>query len=268
MCAGNLISSCGDSSNFPQEALERFTSFGLECLKQADAKYELKETAINYFSEISKVLRSQMAPIIPMILDQILESTETKVASQEVDTEKKADEFDLDSDEEDEEEGIMLQLDYEAIDEQVSAIHCLGNLSLNCSGLMQPHLERICEKLKSLGGFVHENVRYHVSLSLTQIAFGLLRLALGKQDSDDKFRWEPGFPPKEALPDTVKQFLDQFLIPHLKDQLAKEVSKSVVEKLLENIRDLADEMGPSGIFDHIEWIVGTIEQLLDKTAPC
>ena len=145
MCAGNLINSCGDSANFPQEALERFTSFALECLKQADAKYELKETAINYFSEISKILRSKMAPIIPMILDTILESTETKIAGKEVEKGKKEDEFDLDSDEEDDEDGIMLQLDIEAIDEQVSAIHCLGNLCLNCSELMQPHLERICK---------------------------------------------------------------------------------------------------------------------------
>ena len=44
--------------------------------------------------------------------------------------------------------------------------------------------------------------------------------------------------------------------------------KEVVEKTLECIRDLAEEMGPGAIEDHIEWIVVSIEQLLDKTAPC
>lgn len=44
--------------------------------------------------------------------------------------------------------------------------------------------------------------------------------------------------------------------------------KEVVEKVLECIRDLADEMGPGAIENHLEWIVVCIEQLLDKTAPC
>ena len=60
MCAGNLAQSCGQS-NFPEEALEEFTRFGIECLQQTDAKCELKETAINYFSEISKIMKSRMA---------------------------------------------------------------------------------------------------------------------------------------------------------------------------------------------------------------
>ena len=46
------------------------------------------------------------------------------------------------------------------------------------------------------------------------------------------------------------------------------MNKEVVEKVIECIRDLADEMGPDSIVDHLEWIIVTIEQLLDKTAPC
>ena len=78
MCAGNLAQSCGES-DFPQAALEEFTRFALECLQQTDAKYELKETAINYFSEISKILKSKMATLIPVIIPSILEACETKV---------------------------------------------------------------------------------------------------------------------------------------------------------------------------------------------
>ena len=88
-------------------------------------------------------------------------------------------EFDLDSDSDGEDE-MMFGLDLDGIDEQTSAIHCLGNLSLNCSALMQPYLPQICEKFKILGDYMHENVRYHVCLSYTQIAFGLLRFHLGK----------------------------------------------------------------------------------------
>lgn len=138
MCAGNLASACSEE-NFPQEALETFTRFALECLQQTDAKYELKETAINYFSEISKIQKSKMAQLIPVIVPHILESAQTKVTAAPKIEEKGADEFDLDSDEDDEDD-MMVGVDLEGIDEQVSAIHCLGNLSLYCSGLMQPHL--------------------------------------------------------------------------------------------------------------------------------
>ena len=78
MCAGNLANASGDA-NFPQDALEKFTAFALECLQHGETKYELKETAINYFSEISKILKSKMAPIIPVIFEPILAATETQV---------------------------------------------------------------------------------------------------------------------------------------------------------------------------------------------
>ena len=57
MCAGNLAQACG-KENFPQAALEEFTKFGLECIQQQDAKFELRETAIQYFSEVAKILKS------------------------------------------------------------------------------------------------------------------------------------------------------------------------------------------------------------------
>ena len=175
-------------------------------------------------------------------------------------------EFDLDSDSGDDDE-MLFNIDVEAIDEQTSAIHCLGNLSLNCSALMQPYLEQICEKFKVLANYMHENIRYHVCLSLTQIAFGQLRLALGKQDSDDKMDWTPGLP-GQPLPPQVKQFLDTIVFPHFKARLLVEVHKEVVEKVMECVRDLAEEMGPASIADHMDWIVMTVESLLDKTSAC
>ena len=53
--------------------------------------------------------------------------------------------------------------------------------------------------------------------------------------------------------------LDTLLFPHLKNRLTTELHKEVVEKVLECIRDLADEMGPGALEDHIEWIVVFIE---------
>ncbi len=42
MCAGNLANACG-KEKFPQQALEEFTKFALECLTRQDSKLELRE---------------------------------------------------------------------------------------------------------------------------------------------------------------------------------------------------------------------------------
>ena len=42
----------------------------------------------------------------------------------------------------------------------------------------------------------------------------------------------------------------------------------MIEKTLECIRDISDEMGPGGIIEHIEQIVEILELLLDKNALC
>ena len=71
-----------------------------------------------------------------------------------------------------------------------------------------------------------------------------------------------------SLPPQVKEFLDTILFPHFKTRISDDEHKEVIEKVLECIRDLAEEMGPASIADHMEWIVATIESLLDKTATC
>lgn len=70
------------------------------------------------------------------------------------------------------------------------------------------------------------------------------------------------------MPAQVKEFLDTIVIPHFKERVETDVHKEVIEKVLECIRDLAEEMGPASIQDHMDWIITTIEALLDKTATC
>ena len=72
ICAGSLASACG-KENFPQEALEEFTRFGLECIQQKDSNLELLETSMNFFSDLSKIIKSQFAPILEAVLQPILQ---------------------------------------------------------------------------------------------------------------------------------------------------------------------------------------------------
>lgn len=87
---GQALISCGvlasvaGTDKFPKEALQEFTQFALECLKQEDSKQQLRETAIEYFSDICKVVKSEMAPIFETVLDQALKSlTLNEVLSEE-----------------------------------------------------------------------------------------------------------------------------------------------------------------------------------------
>jgi len=138
-CAGHIAASSG-KDQFPKEALEVFTKFGLECLCGEKKQYELRETALSYFSEISKILRNEMAPIFDKVLEQIIATciSEEGIKSQG----EKKDKFSLDSDSE-EEEIVGIDVNTNFIDEKSSAIHCLGNLSMNCMDLMMPHMEKI-----------------------------------------------------------------------------------------------------------------------------
>lgn len=64
------------------------------------------------------------------------------------------------------------------------------------------------------------------------------------------------------------EFNRVFLFPQFMTFMKQETNKEVIEKVLECIRDIADEMGPAGVMGHIEMIITSLEALLDKNAPC
>ena len=159
---------------------------------------------MNYFSQISKIMKSRMAHILPVIIDPILESCESKITEQE--DKQPTDNSDSDEDKSDD-ESDQCDIDEGDLDEQTAAIHCLGSLALYCSGALQPYLDRVHAQFTKLGEQVpevHENVRYHICTSYTQIAMGQLYLHQGKQDASEKLQWTPGLPAKEPLPQPVK----------------------------------------------------------------
>lgn len=178
---------CG-KEKFPMEAIEVFSQFGLQCLQQKDNKLQLREQAIGYFSEISKVLKSDMKPILKTVLEEVMKSLVSEEGIVPVVDEKKAGDFSLDSDSDDEEGQVTgLDIDTSFIDEKAAAIHALGNIFMNCSTLCFPNLAHIITSLEDMVFYVHENIRYHVCLTLTQIAFGLQRHFTNQPDTDEQF---------------------------------------------------------------------------------
>jgi hypothetical protein len=147
MCTGNLAAVSG-KDKFPTEALAEFTKFGMECLEEKDSKFQLRETAIAYFSEICKVLKSDMEPIFTKIINELGRSVESEAGIKV--PEKPEGGFSLGSDSEDDENPMGIDIDTNFIDEKAAAVGALGNLSLECAGLMAPHMERLLTILEDI----------------------------------------------------------------------------------------------------------------------
>ena len=94
------------------------------------------------------------------------------------------------------------------------------------------------------------------------MAFGQLRLHTGNEDNIEPLIW------KDELPEQVKTLLNKVIMPYFDDRIVKENEKEVVEKVLECMRDLLDEMGPHSLKDQSEMITTNLEKLLDKETIC
>lgn len=70
---------------------------------------------------------------------------------------------------------VGMDVDVNFIDEKAAAVHALGNLFLFCPSLVLPRLQEALDVLNEIGFYFHENIRYHVCLTYTQIAVGMLR---------------------------------------------------------------------------------------------
>jgi importin-4 len=262
MCAGQLASAVG-KEKFPAHCIEVFTKYALEFL--AMDKFELRETSISYFAELVRILKSDMAPIINQVLDEILKSCKSEAGMKTEVEQKPKEAFSLDSDSEDEAELVGMDVDVNFIDEKSAAVHALGSIGLFCSGLILPRLKEIIDVLSELADYFHENIRYHVCMTYLQIAVGLVRHFT---QSDEKFKWEKGLPVKNPLPAPVVEYMEQVIFPHYFELFDHEDNKEVIEKTLECFREMCEVFGPAAVEKHSDRIVEVILLLLDKKAYC
>ena len=263
MCVGQLASAVG-KEKFPQECIEVFTKYALELL--AMDKFEQREAAIAYFAEIARILKNEMAPIINVVLDEILKSCKSEAGMKPEIEPKPKEAFSLDSDsEEDEGELVGMDVDANFIDEKAAAVHALGNIGLFCSGLILPRLTEVIKVLSEIGDYFHENIRYHVCQTYLQIGVGIMRHFTG---FDEKFPWEKGLPVKKPLPSQVNEYLDQVVFPHYFNIFETDDNKEVIEKTLECLREMCEVFGPGAIASHSDKLVEVLLTLLDKKAFC
>uniref|UniRef100_A0A7S3FVR3 Importin N-terminal domain-containing protein n=1 Tax=Strombidium rassoulzadegani TaxID=1082188 RepID=A0A7S3FVR3_9SPIT len=268
MCVGKLASSCG-KENFPQEAISVFTEFAMSCLSsETSNKLELRETAFTYFSDLSVLIKEEIKPIVDQVLTQILKTCTQELEFKKV--EEKGDEakqkFSLDSDSED--QALMgIDVDVNQLDEKTAAVNALGIICLHSPESVEPRMQEIVNALEGLQFHFHENVKFHVSLAYMQIALGLMKKE-GVINADDKFEWKKGTPAESPLPPKTTQYLNEIVIPYYFKLLEEEEDKTVIERVLENMREMNEDMGPAPFANFMDKLVQQLILFLDKKAFC
>ena len=243
MCAGKLASSCG-KENFPEAAITAFTNFALECLKH-DNKFELRETSITYFSDLSVLIKEDMAPVFETVITEILKTCEKDEEFKETLNEKKEGQgISLDSDSEQGDGMMGINVDVNSLDEKSAAINALGIIAMNSPKLFQTKMKQVIETLEKLHFYFHENIKFHVVLAYEQIAIGLMKLN-GVMDADDKFNWTKGAPDASPLPAQVVELLNTIVFPYFWKLFDDEDQKAVIERVLENMREMCEDFGPA-----------------------
>jgi len=132
VCAGKLAASVG-REKFPQAALDAFITFAKSCLKENDNKYELRETAMTFFYELTDLLEEDIAPHFDEVMTELLKTCNKE---DDFDDAKKGDGatgngpdpakgFSLDSDS-DLSGGYGLDVDVACLDEKAAAVNALG----------------------------------------------------------------------------------------------------------------------------------------------
>jgi len=91
----------------------------------------------------------------------------------------------------------------------------------------------------------------------------------GKLNKDDTFEWVKGDVQVSALPADVTEYLNTYVFPYFYNVFEEEDNKEVVERVLENLTELANDFGPA-VFnqDNLNKIIQIIIKFLDKRTFC
>ena len=262
VCAGRVLAACG-KDQVDAQTLQVFTAFGLECLK-GGSQYELRETAVTYFADLSVLLKEDIAPYFTQVMDEIL-----KICSEEIQqktTEAPKQGFSLDSDSEGG-DVLGVNIDIGHVDEKASAINALGILAMHAPLLCFSRMQEILAALEKNQFFFHENVKFHTVLAYMQIGLGLMKKN-GVCDADDKFNWTKGAPSGSPLPQEVVDFFDKIVIPYFFETFKQEENKEVIERVLENMREMLIDFGPAVFVMHAPKVIEIIIAFLQKKTFC
>jgi hypothetical protein len=128
-------------------------------------------------------------------------------------------------------------------------------------------MKEILEALEKLQFYFHENVKYHVSLAYLQITIGLMKIA-GAMNAEDNFDWVKGPASGSMLPPPVLEFISQIVLPYYFEIFDQEEDKQVVERVLENMIEMCQDLGPGAFSLSMDKVIKYVSLLLTKKSFC
>ncbi len=173
-----------------------------------------------------------MAEFLPILLESVFGMIESERGVQAVDPQSFSDPSNPQP----------MQINQDSIDERTAAIHCLGYLVKNCTELMIPHLDRIVKAIETQSGWYHPNVRIECVATQKVIVEGLAYMTLGKIED---FSYTQGV--AAPLSDECQTFIKEVYFKNAAGVFEDEDEDDVIEKQLQNIVELTDEIGAAFI---------------------
>ena len=248
---GQLAKAVGREKFAPY--LEEYSQMSLETLQNQEYHF-MREACFSYFCSISKFMKSDMASILPSIVEQIfitIERDDLKVNNQ-----RSPQDFSLDSDS-DKEQDVCGKV--EAFDEKASAINWLGYLFRFWTAEMTQFLEQISKMLLRMIEYVEENIRFECVTALTHITIGLNRLQFGED-----FEWEVGFKNCTNIGEDTEMFLKAVYFPWFSIVFDTEDENDVIERMLHSLIEITESLGAGVYQNRLPQILTLINNLLEN----
>ena len=172
--------------------MDKSFHLALEGMKSEQSR--LRESAFGFFAVIAAVLKEELAPALPEIMPAIshtLDQDEIDLGEKVTEDEAKAllngDTDIIDTDDEDDDETLELNVSSGLYIEKEVAAYALGEIFVNVSGHFLPYLEKSTEQLVELADSFVEGSRKAALVALWKFVMTLAKLQVTEP-------WQPGLP--------------------------------------------------------------------------
>ena len=90
----------------------------------------------------------------------------------------------------------------------------------------------------------------------------------GAMNAEDNFEWTKGPANESMLPPPVLEFISQVVLPYYFQTFDQEEDKQVIERVLENMIEMCQDLGPAVFTLTIDKVMKYITLLLTKKSFC
>jgi hypothetical protein len=232
---GQLGANCGKDLFEPYFVTS--ANLGIQFIQTDDL--ELREAGFAFFYLVSRIYKSAMEPYLNVIIPEALKTIEKQKAIQVED-----------SDSSDQEDNPGFAPNTLELDEKTAAMHTLGHIAIGCPQSMPLFVERLLNDLEFLWSHFHESIRLQTVTTYIQIvqALNASPTQLSVQSSSVWF--------EKVLPKYIHS-------------LSEDESDKVVLRVLENIEDLLEQVGPQVLPQTwLDQVVVKLQIILSETAAC